>query len=132
MNGMDNNKALNAVRELAKPSKGIASSFKRIVKQVALCLVGVVLLLGLMQPVVLAASVDMQTDVNPSMSSESLEQKRAERREIQSKASEAANTEESVDSVGEALGDKLNLTEIVEENEIVGGVKKALDSDDVK
>jgi hypothetical protein len=62
--------------------------------------------------------------------SESLEQKRAERREIQSKASEAANTEESADSVGKALGKKLNLNKIVEENEIVGGVKQALDSDD--
>ncbi len=117
-----NNRVLNLLKSMAKPFKGIAQRF-------SLCLAGVALLLGLVQPAVQAASVDMQTDVNPSMSTESIEQKRADRREIQSKASEAANTEESVDSVGEALGEKLNLNEIVEENEIVGGVKQVLDAD---
>lgn len=100
-----------------------------IAKQIALCLVGVILFLGLMQPAVQAAQADMPSKANPSMSTEGLDQKRAQRREIQSQASEAANTEEPADSVGEALSEKLNLNEIVEENVIVDEVQQALGSD---
>lgn len=99
------------------------------VKQITICLVGVVMLLGLMQPAAQAMPALIMPDGEPTLSAESLDQKRAERREIQSKASEAANTEEKADSIKETLTEKLNLDEIVEENEIVDGVKKAIDSD---
>jgi hypothetical protein len=101
-----------------------------IAQKITLCLLVAAMFFGLMQPAVQAGI--QQADESPSVSAESLEQKRAQRREIQSRASEAANTEESADSVGEALGEKLNLNQIVEENEIVDEVKQALDTDDTK
>ncbi len=99
------------------------------VKQITICLVGVVMFLGLMQPAAQAMPALIMPDGEPTLSAESLEQKRAERREIQSKASEAANTEEKADSINETLTEKLNLDEIVEENEIVDGLKEVVDPD---
>lgn len=99
------------------------------VKQVAIALVGVVMFLGLMQPAAQAVPALIMPDTEPTLSAESLEQKRAERRELQSKASEAAKAEEEANSASETLTEKLNLNEIVEENEIVDGVKKAINSD---
>jgi type IV secretory pathway VirB6-like protein len=121
-------KVLTAKVLMSKVAMGMGA----IAKKLALYLVGAVLFLGLVQPAVQAAPADMQTSPNPSMSAESLEQKRADRREIQSRASEAADTEESANSVGEVLKEKLNLNEIVEDNEIVDGMKQVLDSKDTK
>ena len=99
---------------------------KAIAQKITLCLIVAVMFFGLVQPAVQAKT--QQAEESPSVSTQDLEQKRAQRREIQSRASEAANTEESADSVGEALGEKLNLNEIVEENEIVDEAKQALGS----
>ncbi len=111
----------------------VQAAAKQVATALMGALVGVVMFLGLMQPAAQAMPAIpaiIMPDTEPTISAESLEQKRAERRELQSKASEAANTEEkadSADSIGETLSEKLNLDEIVEENEIVDGVKEVLD-----
>ncbi len=102
------------------------SSLKSFAKRATVWFVSMVMVLGLVQPAVLAAPASAATDVDQSIDAVSLEQKRAQRRAMQSEASEAANTEGEADSFGEVLTEKLNLDEIVEENEIVEEAQEAL------
>ncbi len=101
-------------------------SLQTAIKRLVLFSIGAVLFLGLMQP--MAQAAPSSADV-PTLSTESLEQKRAERRAAQSEASKAANSEEEADSIGEVFADKLNLEEIVEENVIVNDDFDVLDAD---
>ncbi len=106
-------------------------SFRVVAKRLALLIVGAVMFLGLFQTAVYAAPVAEPSNVSGDPlqppSPESLERMRAQRREFQSKASRAANDEEKADSGSDVLNEKLNLDEIVEENEIVEGIRKSLD-----
>lgn len=100
-------------------------ALRKLTQRLTLLLFSSVLLLGLMQTSVQAAPANMAADPLVKMTPEKLEQKRAQRRELQSEASQAADTEEKADSVGEAFGDKLNLEEIAEENPITNNARKA-------
>ncbi len=71
----------------------------------------------------------MMDDGMNTLTEESLEQKRAERRAMNSQAAQAANDEEAADSLSEVLNKKLNLDEITEENVIVDDARDALDLD---
>ena len=107
------------------------SSFRMIAKRLVLLIVGAVMFLGLSQTAVYAAPVAEPSNVSGDPlqppSPESLDKMRAKRREFQSKASRAANDEEKADSGREVITKKLNLDEIVEENEIVEGIRKSVD-----
>ncbi|OUC12241.1 MAG: hypothetical protein B0A82_23265 [Alkalinema sp. CACIAM 70d] len=83
-------------------------SFQQMVKRAMVLLLVVVMFLGLMQPAVQAATTDT---AKPQISPEKLEQMKAERREEQSKVSQAAA--ENAEKEMESVGDKLNLGEIV-------------------
>lgn len=106
-----------------------------IAKRLAMLLIGVVMLLGLTQTVVLAATdTAVKSNVTPNlsepMSEENLAQLREQRREWQSKVSSTQNApDDGVDSLNEALNEKLNLDEIVEDNEIIEETRKALNLD---
>lgn len=92
----------------------------------------VILLTGLMQqPAAVAASLTTEAEMSATQSAdnETLDELRAQRREIQSKASRAANDEDNADSLKEVIDDKLNLDEIVEENVIVEDAREVLDLD---
>ncbi|KPQ34233.1 MAG: hypothetical protein HLUCCA11_15905 [Phormidesmis priestleyi Ana] len=96
------------------------------------CLVGVVMMWSLLPPAALAATNNTVPVGEPttSLSAERLEQKRAERRELQSRASEAADTEkEAAGSIGEVLTKKLNLDEIAEENVLIDEAQDILNLD---
>lgn len=102
------------------------TSLRKMTQHIAIALVGVFLCLGLMPTPILAAPFEgvantldtEKTEVESpdALSPESLSEKRAERRQIQSQASAAANT----DSEEESVADKLNLEEIVEDNVLLG------------
>ena len=114
-----------AIFTLQKTAKKLA------VRAVSL-LIGTVLVLGLMQPAAQAAPAGMMDEGVNTLTEESLSQKRAERRAINSQAAQAANDEETQEkggSLGEVLNEKLNLDEIVEENVIVDDARDALDLD---
>jgi hypothetical protein len=96
-------------------------------KQLTLLVVSAVMFFGLMQPALQAAPASTATDPLESSAPENLEQMRAERRAFQSQASQAANSEEKADSVGEVLTKKLNLEEIAEENVLTEDANKSID-----
>lgn len=105
---------------------------KAIAKQWAITLIGVVMILLLWQPALQAATTNPATSEQAfsgykTTTTQSLEQKRAQRREMQSKASEAADTEKEAGSVKGTLIEKLNLDEIVEENVIVDNLQNAFE-----
>lgn len=95
-------------------------------------LIGIALFLGL-QLAVEAAPADMTGNPEKTMTGESIDQLRAERRAINSQAARAASDEEKgsekADSLGEVINEKLNLNEIVEENVIVDDARDALNLD---
>lgn len=107
----------------------VSAYFRQAVRRLCIIAVGFVLFFGLMQPAVQAAP-EVSSQNAEKVSSADLEQKKAERRAMQSQASRAADTEEEADSIGEVINDKLNLDEIVEENVIVDEARDALDVDD--
>lgn len=84
--------------------------------------------LSLLQPAARAASVQIMANTGgtavESVGSESLSELRAERRKEQSEASKAANTEDEASSFKEAIDEKLNLEEIVEDNVLLGNEPK--------
>ncbi|MGB7250095.1 MAG: hypothetical protein WBC73_14245 [Phormidesmis sp.] len=90
-----------------------------IAKRITFVFIATILCLGLMQTSLQAAPL-IKTEATETMSQESLSQMRAARREEQSKASQAANTEKESSSIGE----KLNLEEIAEENPLTGNASK--------
>ena len=124
-----------------------------LVKRLAVLVVSVVVLFGFSQTAALANSNPLSTALNaelapnslialaassrfaaqaesegqePIISEAKLNEKREQRREWQSEVSAAAVTEpktEPDESLGELIKDKLNLEEIVEENEIVDSIK---------
>lgn len=102
---------------------------RQLAAKAVLLLIGTVLLLGLMQPAAQAAPAGMMDEGVNTLTEESLDQKRAERRAMNSQAAQAANDEEKADSLGEVFKEKLNLEEIAEENVIVDDARDALDLD---
>lgn len=106
----------------------IVTSLRSLTRQLLLVLVGAFMCLSLLQPTAQAASVQNVADTADTTlggtSSESLSELRAERRQAQSQASKAANTEDKTDSFKEAIDDKLNLDEIVEDNVLLGNEPK--------
>lgn len=92
-------------------------SLQKISKKLVLLLVGAVMFLGLAQSAVWAAPIPTSQSTTQKMSPQDLEQRRAERRAEQSKASEDANTE--------VKEDKLNLEEIAEKNAFTNRDKEA-------
>lgn len=103
------------------------TSFQRSISRFCILAVSFVLSFSLIQPVIYAAS-NNSPQVSEQISSIDLEQKKAERRAAQSKASRAANDEEKAASIGDVINDKLNLDEIVEENAIVDDTAGASDT----
>ena len=99
----------------------------RSVKRLLLAAIVMVMVIGLLQPLALARPT--ATDADTPMTQESLAQKKQERREWQQKASASRDAEGDVDSVEEVVDDRLNLDEIVEENQIIEGVQDLLDGD---
>ncbi len=106
----------------------IVASLRSITRQLSLALVGAFVCLSLVQPVAQAASIQNVANTAGTTlegtSSDSLSELRAERRKEQSQASKAANTEDKADSFKEAIDDKLNLDEIVEDNVLLGNEPK--------
>ncbi len=107
----------------------ISSFFRFSVKRLLLALVGAAMVMGLTQSAALAVSMATDADMTTSAAQESLAQKRQERQAWQSKASASRNVDDNVDSVEEIVDDRLNLDEIIEENQIVEGVKNLFDAD---
>ncbi len=106
----------------------IVLSLRSITRQLSLVLVGALMCLSLLQPAARAASVQIMANTGgtavESVGSESLSELRAERRKEQSEASKAANTEDEASSFKEAIDEKLNLEEIVEDNVLLGNEPK--------
>ena len=103
----------------------MVTSLRKTIKQLALVLVSTFVCLGLMQTDLQAAPLKgsnstLDLEKTEQVSPDSLSEKRAERRQAQSEASKAANTEDKTDSVGEVFADKLNLEEIAEDNVLLG------------
>jgi len=94
---------------------------KAIAKRLTVLLVAVVMLLSLTQTAVLAATARTQTDsgvapgINAPIDDEAISEKKAQRREWQSKASSLKDAQETEPkTLGETLKEKLNLDEITE------------------
>ncbi len=101
------------------------TSLRKTIKQLAIVLVGTIICLGLAQTDLHAAPLQggrstLDLDQTEASSPDSLSEMRAERRQAQSEASKAANTEGKADSVGEVFADKLNLEEIADDNVLLG------------
>ncbi len=108
----------------------IVSAVQFAAKRFLTVALGVILFTGLMQhPPAVAASLTTESEMAATQASdnETLDELRAQRREIQSKASRAADTEDKADSFKEVIDDKLNLDEIVEENVIVEDARDAIE-----
>lgn len=119
------------------------ASLRAIAKRLSVLLVSVMVLFGFSQTAALANSTTPELELNssalialaassrfaaeaafageePKISESRLEEMREQRRKWQSEVSANADTEiEAKGSVGEKVKEKLNLEEIVEENEIV-------------
>ncbi len=100
------------------------TSLRKAIKQLSLVLTSAFMCFGLMQTALQAAplqggSSTLDLDKTEAIS-DSLSEKRAERRQAQSEASKAANTEIKSDSIGEVFADKLNLEEIADDNVLLG------------
>ena len=98
----------------------------RSAKRLLLAAVVAVMVLSAVQPLALARPT--ATDIDTPMSQEELAQRRQERQEWQRKASASRKVDE-VDSVEDVVDDRLNLDQIVEDNQIIEGVQNLLDPD---
>lgn len=105
----------------------LQNTLQTFAKRLMLLIVSTVMFLGLIQPAVQATPSSTAADPLEAPSPENLEKMRAERRAFQSQASQAANSEEEADSVGEVLTKKLNLDEITEENVVAEDARKLID-----
>ena len=96
-------------------------------------LIGMTLFLGLQLAVEAAPADTPGGNPEKTITGESVDQLRAERRAMNSQAARAAIDEEKgsgkADSLGKVINEKLNLDEIVEENVIVDDARDALDLD---
>lgn len=131
-------------------SREFRFSLKAIAKRLTVLLMGVIVLFGLSQPAASASSTFSKTetsnvvialaassrfaaqaelkDQDPIVSQEKLDQMKKKRLKWQSEVSAAAaanaeNKDDSKSFVDKVVKDKLNLSEITEENEIVEEIK---------
>lgn len=98
-----------------------ADYLKQAFSLLTLVLLGAMLCIGLLQPAAHAAPALTNEATTAEQAPETLSEKRAERRQIQSQASRAADLETEADSFEDVIKDKLNLDEIVEENVLLDG-----------
>ena len=103
------------------------SGLFRSVKRLLIVLMAAVMVLGVAQPLALARPT--ATDADTPMTQEAFAKKKQERREWQRKASASREVENDVDSVEDVVDDRLNLDQIVEENQIIEGIQELLDDD---
>ncbi|MDB9529649.1 hypothetical protein PN498_26915 [Oscillatoria sp. CS-180] len=91
------------------------------IKRFGLALVSVLMFWSLAQAPMLAArdttilpkaETSLEALSSENMSPEEINRQKAQRRQVQSMRSEAADTEKEADSLGEVLSEKLNLREI--------------------
>lgn len=95
-------------------------TLRTVTRRVVLLLISAAMVVGFAQSVQAAPAADPV----PTLSPEELAQKRAQRREFQSEASKASDSEEKADSLGEVFADKLNLEEIAEKNPITNDTRQ--------
>ncbi|MGB3297176.1 MAG: hypothetical protein WBA76_02825 [Phormidesmis sp.] len=106
---------------------------KKLTATVVSLLLGVAMVLGFMQPAAQAAITESIGNPETTITGDSVDQLRANRRAINSQASRAASDEaeaqEKTSSLGEVINEKLNLDEIREDNVLVDDARDALDLD---